>query len=583
VSESATRILAGRYELGEALGHGGMAEVFEGRDVRLGRRVAIKVLRADLARDPSFLSRFQREAQSAASLNHPNIVAVYDTGEEQVEGSPVGVPYIVMEYVDGITLRQLMQSGRRVLPERAMEIMAGALAALDYSHRHGIVHRDIKPGNIMLTRTGEVKVMDFGIARALADQGQTMTQTSAVLGTASYLSPEQARGELVDARSDIYSAGCVFYELLVGRAPFTGESPVAIAYQHVSERPTPPTQIDASLPSTIDNIVLTSLAKKPEDRYETAAEFRSDLERVLAGAAATAVAPMIPMPSAAVGAVADEGGLDNTRLLTALEGFQEEEARERRSPWPWIALAIAVVAVAAGMFLLGRSLFATDSTGDIRVPNLIGLTVAEAENELADLGLQLGRQQPQASNTVPVGRIIEQDPGEGRELSRGESVDIVVSSGADTAIVPELIDLISAEDARAKLREVGLELGRVREVPSTEPVGQVVGQSPEPGLALSVGDRVDIEVSNGGVLVPNVIGSSEARARAILTNAGFVVVVERQVDNVAPPGTVIAQAPEPGQQGRIGATVSIVVAEAPSSPPNNGQGNGNNGGNNDDD
>jgi eukaryotic-like serine/threonine-protein kinase len=299
------------------------------------------------------------------------------------------------------------------------------------------------------------------------------------------------------------------------------------------------------------------------------------------------MAPLIPMPRAAGGAVADEGGLDNTRLLTALEGFQEEESRDKRSPWPWIALAIAVVAVAAGMFLLGRSLFATDTSGDIRVPNLIGLTVAEAENELADIGLQLGRQQPQASNTVPVGRIIEQDPGEGRELSRGESVDIVVSSGADTAIVPELIDLISAEDARAKLREVGLELGRVREVPSTEPVGQVVGQSPEPGLALTVGDRVDIEVSNGGVLVPNVIGSSEARARAILTNAGFVVVVERQVDNVAPPGTVIAQAPEPGQQGRTGATVSIVVAEAPTAPPNNGGQGGNNGnngnGNNDDD
>jgi eukaryotic-like serine/threonine-protein kinase len=242
------------------------------------------------------------------------------------------------------------------------------------------------------------------------------------------------------------------------------------------------------------------------------------------------------------------------------------------------------VAVAAIMFILGRSLFVTDSAGEIRVPNLIGLTVAEAENELADVGLQLGSQESQPSDTVPVGRIISQDPDDGSTLSRGDRVDIVVSSGADTAIVPELIDLVSAEDARAKLREVGLELGRVREVPSSEPAGQVVGQSPEPGLVLNVGDRVDIEVSNGGVLVPNVIGASEAQARAILTNAGFVVAVEQQVDNVSPPGTVIAQAPEPGSQGRLGATVSIVVAVAPSQPGGGGNngGQGNNGNQDDD-
>ena len=250
--------LGDRYEIGPIIGRGGMAEVHEGRDVRLGRRVAIKVMRADLARDESFQARFRREAQAAAGLNHPNIVAVYDTGEEIVGEGPhaVRVPFIVMEYVDGMTLRQLLTSGRRLLPERALEITAGVLAALDYSHRHGIVHRDIKPANIMLTRAGDAKVMDFGIARALADSAGTMTQTSAVLGTAQYLSPEQARGEIVDARSDLYSTGCLLYELLTTRPPFTGDSPVSIAYQHVSEQAVPPSQVDSSVPSSVDAVVM---------------------------------------------------------------------------------------------------------------------------------------------------------------------------------------------------------------------------------------------------------------------------------------------------------------------------------------
>ena len=282
---SETRRLGDRYELGEPLGRGGMAEVLEGRDLRLGRRVAVKILRPDLAKDPAFQSRFRREAQSAASLNHPNIVAVYDTGEDILgdESASVVVPYIVMEYVDGQTLRQLLASGRRLLPERALEITAGVLAALDYSHRHGIVHRDIKPANVMLTRTGDVKVMDFGIARALADASATMTAASAVMGTAQYLSPEQARGEVVDARSDLYSTGCLLYELLTGRPPFTGDSPVSVAYQHVSENPLPPSQVDPAVPPALDALVMKSLAKSPDDRYQTAADFRSDVEPAIAG------------------------------------------------------------------------------------------------------------------------------------------------------------------------------------------------------------------------------------------------------------------------------------------------------------
>src|ERR1700733_7411493 len=275
------RLLGGRYELDGIVGRGGMAEVFRARDIRLDRIVGVKTLRDDLARDQTFQARFRREAQSAASLNHPSIVAVYDTGEDMVNGTPV--PYIVMEFVEGRTLRDLLRDDRRLLPERAAEITDGVLRALDYSHRNGIVHRDIKPGNVMLTRSGDVKVMDFGIARAVSDAQATMTQTAQVIGTAQYLSPEQARGERADPRSGLYSSGCLLYELLTGRPPFTGDSPVAIAYQHVRENPIPPSRVDPELPIWADSIVLKAMAKDPADRYQTAADMRADLQRAASG------------------------------------------------------------------------------------------------------------------------------------------------------------------------------------------------------------------------------------------------------------------------------------------------------------
>jgi len=274
------RLLGSRYEIGETLGYGGMAEVHRGRDVRLGREVAVKVLRADLARDPSFQARFRREAQAAASLNHPAIVAVYDTGEEDVYGNQ---PYIVMEYVEGRTLRDVLKIEGRLMPRRAMEIVADVCAALDFSHRNGIIHRDIKPGNVMITRTGAVKVMDFGIARAVADNAATVTQTAAVIGTAQYLSPEQARGETVDARSDVYSTGVLLFELITGSPPFTGDSPVAVAYQHVRENPPPPSTINPDVPPELDAIVLKAMAKNPANRYQSAGEMRADLIRAING------------------------------------------------------------------------------------------------------------------------------------------------------------------------------------------------------------------------------------------------------------------------------------------------------------
>ena len=277
------RVLAGRYEVGDVLGRGGMATVRRAHDRRLGRDVAVKELRIDLASDATFQERFRREAQAAAGLNHPNIVAVYDTGEEHDAASQVSVPYIVMELIAGRTLRDILRDGRPILPRRALEFTLGVLDALAYSHKAGIVHRDIKPANVMITATGSVKVMDFGIARAVADTSSTMTQTAAVIGTAQYLSPEQARGETVDQRSDLYSTGCLLYELLVGRPPFTGDSPVSVAYQHVREAPTPPSQLDSEVTPSMDAVVLKALAKAPGDRYQTAAEMSAGIRRLLSG------------------------------------------------------------------------------------------------------------------------------------------------------------------------------------------------------------------------------------------------------------------------------------------------------------
>jgi eukaryotic-like serine/threonine-protein kinase len=313
----------GRYEVGTILGRGGMAEVHLAHDIRLGRTVAVKTLRADLARDPTSQARFRREAQSAASLNHPAICAVHDTGEDFVDG--VLIPYIVMEYVDGSTLRELLHSGRKLLPERAMEMTVGILQALEYSHRNGIVHRDIKPANVMLARTGQVKVMDFGIARSMGGSGMTMTQTAAVIGTAQYLSPEQAMGETVDARSDLYSTGCLLYELLAVRPPFVGDSPVAVAYQHVREAPQPPSVFRPEVPPEVDAIVLKALTKDRGYRYQSADEMRADIEAHLDGQPVAA--------TAALGAVRyGYGGYTDSAPTTALPTLQEPNPAFAQQP-----------------------------------------------------------------------------------------------------------------------------------------------------------------------------------------------------------------------------------------------------------
>lgn len=561
------RMLGDRYEIGEVIGRGGMAEVHEGRDLRLGRRVAIKILRPDLAKDPAFQARFRREAQSAASLNHPNIVAVYDTGQDTLQpegdnGEPaVVVPYIVMEYVDGMTLRQLLASGRRLLPERALEITAGILSALDYAHRHGIVHRDIKPANVMLTRTGDVKVMDFGIARAINDANSTMTSASAVMGTAQYLSPEQARGEVVDARSDLYSTGVVLFELLTGRAPFTGDSAVAIAYQHVSEMPASPSQIDSGVTAEVDAVVLRALAKRTDDRYQSASDFRADVERAIAGSPVTAALPTIVSDQTTMMSPLDASG-----VLPAAVVSGSTRKKSRNNGVFWVLSLLAVTAAIIGAVVIGRFLMGGESGSVVTVPNLDGLTIEQAQKSLAEFELRVGAQTPEISER-PVGTVIAQQPAPGEAIEQGQAVNITISTGREQSTVPQLVGLTSLDDVRIALSDFGLVLGTITEEDSNQPAGYVLSQDPGEGTQLPASSAVNIVISSGLVEVPDVTDATEAQARSDLAQAGFVVQMVEQLSTVAAPGTVLAQSPQPGTQLERGSSVTITVSVAPEPVP----------------
>jgi serine/threonine-protein kinase len=540
-------VLGGRYELAELIGQGGMAEVYRGRDQRLGRNVAVKVLRSDLARDPSFERRFEREAQAAAGMQHPNVVAVFDTGVDEIAGNPA--PYIVMEFVDGTTLKELLSTGRRLLPQRALEITSGVLAALEYSHQRGVVHRDIKPANVMLTRGGEVKVMDFGIARAIDDAQATMTQASTVMGTAQYLSPEQGRGETADARSDVYGTGCLLYELLTGRPPFRGDTTESVIYQHVRENPMPPSQVDTEVPRAVDAIVLKALAKNPENRYQSAADMRADVLRAIDGEPVRATPLM------------DETAVIGTTTALPMTTEDEEPAGKR---WGYIALAGAVIAaLLIGGFFLLRPLF--NSTTTVRVPDIVGLEVPAATAELEGDGLTLGAETERASDR-PEGEIIEQSPAFGEEVAEGSSIDYVISTGPEAATVPDLVGL-SLDQAVAELEKANLRRGSTEERASSRPEGQVISSDPAAGENIEAGDTVDLVVSNGRQEVPDVRGETEADARQTLTEAGFDVQVTRtetDVDDVV--GRVVAQSPTGGSTVPRGATVVLSVAEAAPEP-----------------
>jgi eukaryotic-like serine/threonine-protein kinase len=567
------RLLGGRYELDGIVGRGGMAEVFRARDIRLDRIVGVKTLRDDLARDQTFQARFRREAQSAASLNHPSIVAVYDTGEDMAGSLPV--PYIVMEFVDGRTLRDLLRDDRRLLPERAAEITDGVLRALDYSHRNGIVHRDIKPGNVMLTRSGDVKVMDFGIARAVSDSQMTMTQTAQVIGTAQYLSPEQARGERVDARSDLYSTGCLLYELLTGRPPFTGDSPVAIAYQHVKEDPVPPSQVDREVPGWADAIVLKAMQKDPGDRYQSAGEMRNDIQRALSGA--PVAAPMLAdgygagtrrMGSTATQVAGRTAGIPPYRYGPE-DGGPDGPAQRQRRVWPWVVLATVVVVLIAAIVLIK---YVTGNSGGVAVPNVINSPLTAAEQSITSVGLKVGTVTAKQSASVTKDLVISTNPAFGSNEPKGSPVSIVYSIGPKpvaTKLVPPVVGETRGP-AISALRKAGFQVAVIAGQSPTAPANTVISQTPSGNTSQPVGSTVTISVTGATVTVPtSVLGMTQAQAQALLSSApyNYNVTVQPGAGNGAV-GTVYQTSPPVGTALPSGSAITIfVVAPQVTAPP----------------
>ena len=535
--------LSDRYEVGEILGFGGMSEVHLARDLRLHRDVAIKVLRADLARDPSFYLRFRREAQNAAALNHPAIVAVYDTGEAETTTGPL--PYIVMEYVDGVTLRDIVHTEGPMPSQRAIEVIADACQALNFSHQHGIIHRDVKPANIMISKTGAVKVMDFGIARALADAGNPVTQTAAVIGTAQYLSPEQARGVKVDARSDVYSLGCVLYEMLTGEPPFVGDSPVAVAYQHVREDPVPPSERHSGISPELDAVVLKALAKNPENRYQTAAEMRTDLVKVHSGE--TPDAPKILTDAERTSFMSASPSHDRTERIDPVGPHQPRyEERERKgSVGRWLA-AVAILAVLTVVVTIAINTFG-GSTRDVQVPDVAGQVSDDAIAALQNLGFKTTVQRNPDSE-VPPDHVINTDPAATASVAAGDEITVNVSTGPEQREVPDVSNL-SYADAVRKLTEAGF--GRFRQTTSAslpEQKDRVLSTLPPANQTSAITNEVTLVVGMGPATaaVPDCVGQSVQVCQQILSASGFTKTVPVEVDSTMPAGQVLGSDPVTG-------------------------------------
>ena len=562
------RLLSERYELGEVLGYGGMSEVHRGLDTRLGRDVAVKVLRADLARDPQFQMRFRREAQNAAALNHPSIVAVYDTGE--VESDFGTLPYIIMEYVDGQTLREIVKTTGPMSQQQVLDVMADVCAALDFSHRHQIIHRDVKPANIMINRAGQVKVMDFGIARALGE-GQNMTQTAAVIGTAQYLSPEQARGEAVDARSDVYAAGCVLYELLTGEPPFTGDSPVAVAYQHVREDPKPPSSVNPSIPPQLDAVVLKALSKNPLNRYQSAAEMRSDIVRVRSGQ--SPLAPSVMSDDERTAMMASGPPTGATRRIngrgvpppppTQYEEYYADEEPPRRTGRV-VAIVVGVLVVLGLVGFVAYQLLSGPATpSQVAVPTVVGQTQQDAANQIIAAGLRVGTVTQQESSVDQVGKVLSSNPAAGSQAAQRSTVDLAVGSGPAFVNVPALSGM-GVADATALLKSQGLLLGKQTNKPTTDTtqVGKILDSTPGPGQRVKGGSAVDVTVGvqQTTVAVPDVTGKDEDTATQTLQGKGFQVTT-KDVDGTADKGTVVSTDPAANAQVQPGSTITLQVSK----------------------
>ena len=588
-----------RYRLGDVIGTGGMSEVYRATDSLLGRDVAIKMLRPEMARDVNFRERFRKEAQNSGRLNHPNIVAVYDTGEADEDG--MAIPYIVMELVHGRTLRDLVREDGPLSPREAAQVLIPVAHALQASHDAGIIHRDVKPANIMITNTGQVKVMDFGIARALDDSTSAMTQTSAVIGTAQYLSPEQAQGKPADARSDVYALGCVLYEAVTGHAPFEGETPFAVAYQHVQEEPNAPSESldpDSLTPTervNLDAVVLTSMAKEPMDRYQSAQEFGADLERMSSGnvtraaqmhiaddepsahsqpedstrvaAVHPATTTMDPQPAAAAGVPVAAPGV-------ASADIDERDGARKSRPWmKWIAI---ILAIALAGLLIG---FAFDywntsqqqqaeqeqdqeaQANMVTVPNVEDRPRSEVIAELEDLDL-LVTVNEEANPDIARDNAIRINPAPGSQLQRNSTVILTVSSGREITEVPDVVGL-SLEDASRALSDAGLSMSDSveEEESSADNTGRVTQQNPPAGSQLSRGSRVTVTVGTGPrmIRVPsNLVGQDIEDVRSTLDAMGFDVQVEN-VDSTETDGQVLSVSDE-GNEIPADSTVTVRVS-----------------------
>ena len=555
MSDPGPIVFNGRYELHRRLGRGGMADVSLARDQLLDRPVAIKVLFPEFATDPAFVERFRREATAAANLNHPNIVGVYDWGEAD------GTYFIVMEYVDGRSLAEILQAEGPLHPDRVADIGADVAAALGFAHRNGVVHRDVKPGNVLLTQAGQVKVADFGIARAItATSDDNLTQVGTVMGTATYFSPEQARGEPVDPRSDIYSLGCVLYELVLGRPPFAGDSPVAIAYKHVQESPIPPRQVNGELPEAIEAIILKCLAKNPVNRYPSAEDLRADLRRFREGNGILAepVMPTTAIP-AAVAAGVEPPYVD--------EGDDGDE--EPRSSRLFLTALIALLLLLAGMlFLLARALGVGEAddpvVAQVEVPDVVDETLERAQSILEAKNLKFTIAQ-EANDDKAAGIVFSQNPERGKTVDEGTTVELKVSSGSEASPVPNVIGS-QIEQARARLSAEGFM--NVREEPTVDeeaPIGEVVDQDPGPEDEVPKDTEIVLFVSTGPAdrPVPNVVGRPVAEASNLLGQAGFTVSQTSEASSTVDEGRVIRTNPAEGTPTPKGTTVTVVVSTGP--------------------
>ena len=562
--------LVGRYALKGLVGQGGMADVELAQDMVLDRQIAVKILHARYADDPSFLARFRREAQAAASLNHPNIVAVYDTGEED------GRPFIVMEYVAGQSLRELLRR-EQVLPARAAEMVSDAALGLHYAHERGLVHRDVKPANILLTDDGQVKVADFGIARAVSSQ--SVTQTAAVFGTAAYVAPEQAQGENVDRRTDIYALGCVLYELLTGRQPFAADSAVALAYKHVSEPPTPPSRINPDISPQLESVVLKAMAKTPVDRYQTARDLSIDLSRAVQGMAVNAPPAAAYATTRLAPPVTDATMVQPSAAPTRREFFEEtyeEEPPPRRSgsragPWVLGLLILAILAVTG--YLLISLTGGEEQPVTSALPDVTGLQVEEAEQELRDAGF-VPAQRVAENSAEAVDEVLRTDPAAGTPLAPNAEVTLFVSGGPETVALPS-VDGRPAAEARAALEGAGFAVNPdVPEANNDVEEGLVIRSEPGGNSQVAPDATVTLFVSTGPapLEVPNVVGlSSDAAVEELRSFCDdppcLSANIRSEFSNEVAEGQVLAQDPTPGTQVAPGQVVTVVVSDGPEPVP----------------